>query len=61
MFFANILFHNIGFDSRSSPIGNMALTTSIPSNTKNQGLVFTFIACTKSKREKNLKYYDKIT
>jgi hypothetical protein len=55
MFFVNIFLHIIGFDLRSSLVRNMALTTSIPSNSKNHGLFFTFIAYTKSKKEKKIK------
>jgi hypothetical protein len=60
MFCANVLFHNTRFDPRSSPPGNMALTTSTPLGTEKQGLFFTFIAYTKLKREKKFKSCSKI-
>jgi hypothetical protein len=34
MFYTNVLLHSIGFDTKSSLAGNMALTTGIPSSTK---------------------------
>jgi hypothetical protein len=51
MFYTNILFHDTSFDPTSYPTRNMALSINIPSGTKKQGLCFTFIAYTKSKRE----------
>jgi hypothetical protein len=36
----NVLFHNISFDPRSSPIGNMALTIGISLSIEKQGLFF---------------------
>jgi hypothetical protein len=60
MFCANVLFHKTSFDPRSSPLGNMALTTSIPLGSEKQGLFFTFIAYKNLKREKKLKICGKI-
>jgi hypothetical protein len=39
-----------GIEPTSSPGGNVALTTGIPSGTENKGLLFRFIADTKSRR-----------
>jgi hypothetical protein len=52
MFCTNALLHNTSFDFKFSLAGNMTLTTSTPSGTKNQGLFSTFIAHSKSKRKK---------
>jgi hypothetical protein len=59
MFYANVLLHGIGFDPRFSFPRNMALTIDILSGIEKQGLYFTLIVYTKSKREKNLKPYNK--
>jgi hypothetical protein len=37
MFCANVLFHDIGFDPKSSPPGSMALTISTPLGIEKQG------------------------
>jgi hypothetical protein len=57
MFCANILLHGTCFDPKSSLAKNMALTTSVSSNTNKQGFFFTFITYTKSKKGKKLKPY----
>jgi hypothetical protein len=49
IFCANVLLHGTSFDSRSSLVGNMALTIGIPSGVEKQGLFFRFIAYTKPK------------
>jgi hypothetical protein len=38
MFCANILFHGTSVDPKSSIVGNIALTTSIPLRIEKQGL-----------------------
>jgi len=60
MFCANVLFHNTGFDHKSSPPRYMALANGIPLGIEKQGLFSTFIAYTKLKREKNKKSCNKI-
>jgi len=55
------LLHDIGFDPRSSPIGNMALNVGIPLGIEKQGLFFRFIAYTKSKRKFKKNPATKIT
>jgi hypothetical protein len=55
MVYTNILIINTSFDPKSSLGGNMALTTSIPSGIKKQGLIFTFITYAKFKKGQNLK------
>jgi hypothetical protein len=42
----------MGFDPKSSLIGDMASTIDIPSGIGKQGLFFRFITYTKSKKEK---------
>jgi len=54
MLCTNVLLHIIGFDPKSSHVGNMTLTTSIPLGTKN--MVFFYIYCiNKVKKKKNKK------
>ncbi len=58
MFCANVLFHCTSFDPKSSLTETMTLTICMSLSIENQGFFPTFIAYTKSKKEKIQKPYD---